>query len=182
MVMRPRWSVPGRALPSRLSVLYVSRSHMPSYPLFLVYHFKNMFRFLLSILVVFLSLTVLSSTFAADPECNPTWELSAGQFLSACSNNSVSKQLAVGLWSWADKDGVKQLVVKIAERVLQFGALFAIGAIVWSGIKYTTSAGDDEQTKSAKNTLIYAIVGLLLLLTAFPLVDIIVRFIYSFGT
>jgi Type IV secretion system pilin len=72
--------------------------------------------------------------------------------------------------------------VKIANRVLSFGALFAIGAIVFSGIKYTTSAGDDEKTKSAKNILIYAIIGLLLLLTAFPLVDIIVKFIYNLGT
>ena len=72
-------------------------------------------------------------------------------------------------------------MVTIANRVLSFGALFAIGAIVWSGIRYTTSAGDDEKTKSAKNILIYAIIGLLLLLTAFPLVDIIVRFIYSLG-
>jgi Type IV secretion system pilin len=79
------------------------------------------------------------------------------------------------------QEGVKELVVNIATRILQFGALFAIGAIVFSGIRYTTSAGDDEKTKSAKNTLIYAIIGLLLLLTAFPLVDMIVNFIYSLG-
>ena len=72
--------------------------------------------------------------------------------------------------------------MKISERILQFGALFAIGAIVFSGIRYTTSAGDDEKLKSAKNTAIYAIIGLILLLTAFPLVDILVNFIYNLGT
>jgi hypothetical protein len=52
---------------------------------------------------------------------------------------------------------------------------------VFSGIRYTISAGDDEKLKSAKNTAIYAIIGLILLLTAFPLVDILVNFIYNLG-
>ena len=53
---------------------------------------------------------------------------------------------------------------------------------MFSGIRYTTSAGDDEKVKSAKNTAVYAIIGLILLLTAFPLVDIIVNFLYDLGT
>jgi hypothetical protein len=48
-------------------------------------------------------------------------------------------------------------VIQIAERALQFGALFAVGALVWSGIKYNTSYGDDERVKSAKTTAIYAV-------------------------
>jgi Type IV secretion system pilin len=63
--------------------------------------------------------------------------------------------------------------------VIAFGSLFAIGAIVFSGIQYTTSYGDDEKVKKAKTTGIYAISGLLLLLLAFPLVDIIINFVYS---
>lgn len=50
---------------------------------------------------------------------------------------------------------------------------------MFSGVKYTTSYGDDEKVKKAKMTGVYAITGLLLLLTAFPLVDIIVNFIYN---
>jgi Type IV secretion system pilin len=63
--------------------------------------------------------------------------------------------------------------------VISFGALFAIGAIVFSGIQYTTSYGDDEKVKKAKMTGIYAVIGLFLLLLAFPLVDILINFIYS---
>ena len=69
---------------------------------------------------------------------------------------------------------MRELIISIAQKVIQFGALFAIGAIVFSGIRYTTSAGDDEKIKSAKNTAVFAIVGLVLLLIAFPLVDIVV--------
>ena len=63
--------------------------------------------------------------------------------------------------------------------MIEFGALFAIGAIVFSGIQYTTSYGEDEKVKKAKMTGIYALIGLFLLLLAFPLVNIIVNFLYS---
>jgi hypothetical protein len=137
-----------------------------------------MSRFFFFIIVSLFSLTVFVPTFAA---CDPISGGSAKDFLSGCAQDSADGNRAVVVPPSGWEEGVKELVVKIATRVLQFGALFAIGAIVWSGIRYTTSAGDDEKTKSAKNVLIYAIIGLLLLLTAFPLVDIIVRFIYSLG-
>jgi uncharacterized membrane protein YjgN (DUF898 family) len=83
-------------------------------------------------------------------------------------------------YAWTDwKEATKILVVKIAKTVLSFGALFAVGAIVFSGIQYNTAYGDDEKVKKAKNTVIYAVIGLLLLLLAFPLVDILVKFVYS---
>jgi hypothetical protein len=50
---------------------------------------------------------------------------------------------------------------------------------VYSGIQYTLSYGDDEKIKKAKMTWIYSAIGLLLLLLAFPLVDILVNFIFS---
>ncbi len=75
--------------------------------------------------------------------------------------------------------GVKDMVVKVAKTVLQFGALFAVGAIVWSGIQYNIAYGDDERIKKAKNTAIYAGIGLFLLLVAFPLIDVVISFIYS---
>ena len=74
---------------------------------------------------------------------------------------------------------IKALIKSVAKTVISFGALFAIGAIVFSGIQYTTSYGDDEKVKKAKTTGVYAIIGLFLLLLAFPLVDILVNFVYG---
>ena len=66
--------------------------------------------------------------------------------------------------------------------MIAFGALFAVGAVVFSGIQYTTSYGDDEKIKKAKNTGVYALIGLILLLVAFPSVDIVINFIYSLAS
>lgn len=104
-------------------------------------------------------------------------ERSAVEFLQDCSgdmNNAISNQ-RVGI-GW-----MQELIISISEKVIIFGALFAIGAIVFSGIQYTTSYGDDEKVKKAKTTGIYALIGLLLLLVSFPLVNTIVSFIYWFA-
>jgi len=76
-------------------------------------------------------------------------------------------------------ESIKRLIVTVSERVIAFGALFAIGAIVYSGVQYTTSYGDDEKIKKAKTTGIYALIGLTILLVAFPMVNIVVEFIYG---
>lgn len=57
--------------------------------------------------------------------------------------------------------------------------LYAIGIlsvimIVFSGFKYVNSRGDAESIKSAKNTLQYAVVGLIVALLAFTIVNFVI--------
>lgn len=54
--------------------------------------------------------------------------------------------------------------------------LFIIGAlavimIIWGGIRYTTSAGNASSVTAAKNTILYAIVGLIIAFLAFAAVN-----------
>jgi hypothetical protein len=56
--------------------------------------------------------------------------------------------------------------------------LFIIGAIavimiIIGGIRYTTSNGDQAQVTSAKNTILYAIVGLVVAIMAFAIVNFV---------
>lgn len=100
----------------------------------------------------------------------------AGSFLKDCWAFTIG--VAPDQWG-GGVTAVKWTVIRVAKNIIRFGALFAIGAIVFSGVQYTSSFGDDEKIKKAKMTGVYALIGLILLLTAFPLVDIIVNFIYS---
>ncbi len=57
--------------------------------------------------------------------------------------------------------------------------LFVIGAIsvimlVVGGIRYTTSAGDSAAVTGAKNTIMYAIVGIVVALLAFAVVNFVI--------
>jgi hypothetical protein len=56
--------------------------------------------------------------------------------------------------------------------------LFIIGAIsvimiVIGGIKYTTSNGDSSAVTSAKNTILYAVIGLVIALMAYAIVNFV---------
>ena len=45
--------------------------------------------------------------------------------------------------------------------------------IIIGGLKYVLSAGDPQQTKKAKDTVLYAIIGLILSLIAFVIVGVV---------
>ena len=56
--------------------------------------------------------------------------------------------------------------------------LWAVGAvcvifIIWGGIRYATSGGDAEKVKKAKNTLLYALIGLAVALLAGVIVSLV---------
>lgn len=45
--------------------------------------------------------------------------------------------------------------------------------IIWGGISYTISSGDSSKITKAKNTLVYAIVGLIIVLLAFTITNFV---------
>ena len=59
--------------------------------------------------------------------------------------------------------------------------LYVIGALsvimlIWGGIRYTTSAGNSNSVTAAKNTILYAIIGLVVALLAFAIVNWVINF------
>ena len=45
--------------------------------------------------------------------------------------------------------------------------------IIYGGIQYTTSAGDSGKVTNAKNTILYAIVGLIVSILAYAIVNFV---------
>lgn len=124
-----------------------------------------------------ISFLLFGTTFASD--CNITSEWNAVEFLTQCSQWEASDN-AIKITSWSSGSAwFKEKLVTIVNGFLRFGALFAVGAIVFAGVQYTTSYGDDEKIKKAKTTWVYALIWLFILLISFPLVDIIVNFVYG---
>ena len=57
-------------------------------------------------------------------------------------------------------------------------ALYIIGAIsvlmlIYGGIRYTISMGDEKAVTAAKNTILYAVVGIIVALMAFAIVNFV---------
>jgi Type IV secretion system pilin len=65
-------------------------------------------------------------------------------------------------------------VIRTAINVLSaIGAVIAIITVIIGGMRYITSGGDSNNVSSAKNTIIYALIGLLIIAFA----QIIVQFV-----
>ena len=86
----------------------------------------------------------------------------------------------------AQGDGVGQVSTDPESLVKKFVNifLFAVGALsvimlIWGGIRYTTSAGDSNKVQAAKNTVLYAIVGLVIAILAYAIVNMVIGKITS---
>ena len=98
--------------------------------------------------------------------------------LQGCAHggNGVSIE---GTGSLNHEDDFRQKVMSFSSGFLRYAALFAVAAIVIAGIIYVTAYGDGEKLKKAKETAIYACVGLLLALVSYSLVNAILAIIYG---
>lgn len=77
------------------------------------------------------------------------------------------------------EDGVATLncIPVIFQSVLNwlitFAGVVALFFIIYAGIKYVRSGGDQEKIKSARETLTYAIIGLVIILLSFGIINLI---------
>lgn len=63
----------------------------------------------------------------------------------------------------------------IVTATLVFVGVVAVFLIILSGIKFITSGGDPKQVEGARNTLTYAIIGLVVVLLSFLIINVIGR-------
>ncbi|QQR52861.1 hypothetical protein IPG36_01940 [bacterium] len=63
-------------------------------------------------------------------------------------------------------DGLSNVILLLMGLI---GGL-ALIALIYGGVQFTLSAGDPGQTKQAKNTILYAVVGIVLAASAYMLV------------
>lgn len=88
--------------------------------------------------------------------------------------------VAIGDSGTPNKEGqFREKIMSFSSGFLKYAALFAVAAIVIAGVMYTTAYGDGERLKKAKDTAIYACVGLLLALVSYSLVNAVLAIIYS---
>lgn len=62
----------------------------------------------------------------------------------------------------------------IINVVIGFVGLVAVVVIILGGISYTTSAGDPGKVKKAKDTILYGIIGLVVAVLAFAIVNFVI--------
>lgn len=73
-----------------------------------------------------------------------------------------------------DDDFVK-MMSNIINAILLVLGIIAVIMIIIGGIRYTTSNGDPGSTKAAKDTILYAVIGLIVAILAYAIVAFVLN-------
>lgn len=65
----------------------------------------------------------------------------------------------------------KNIVTNLINYALFFIGALALIFVIWGGILFVTSGGDAEKTTKARNTLLYAIIGVVVVVLAYAIVN-----------
>lgn len=68
---------------------------------------------------------------------------------------------------------IPAIFLNIVNALLMFAGTFALFLFFMSGFRYMNSGGDSKKIEAARNNLIYAAVGLLIVLFSFSIIKII---------
>jgi len=61
----------------------------------------------------------------------------------------------------------------VVSALLAFAGFFALFLFIFAGFRYMNAAGDPKKLEGARNTLIYGIIGLIIVLFSFFVIGII---------
>jgi len=70
--------------------------------------------------------------------------------------------------------GSNGILTRVINILLTIIGIIAVIVIIVGGIRYTTSYGDAGQVKLARETIVYAVVGLIVAIMAFALVNFVI--------
>lgn len=90
-----------------------------------------------------------------------------------CSSSTYpdSVKAACGCPATTTKDKFSVVIQNILSAVIAISGLVAVVFIIIGGINYMTSAGDPGKVKKAKDTILYALIGLIICALAFAIVN-----------
>ncbi len=71
------------------------------------------------------------------------------------------------------EDSFGNFIKVIVNTLLYVLGAVAVVTIIVSGVRYTTSHGDPKSVQVAKDTMLYAVVGLIVAVTAFAVVNFV---------
>jgi len=75
----------------------------------------------------------------------------------------------------ANEAAFRASVISIIKKILSFMALVAVVLIVLAGIRLVVSQGEEAEKDKAKKTILYVVIGLIVIIIARAMVDIIIN-------
>lgn len=90
--------------------------------------------------------------------------------------------LGYGEYTGLGRDDVRYTVARIINVALGLLGIVAVVLIVYAGFTWMTAGGNEEKIKSAQKTLMAAVIGLVIILSAYAITDFVVKELYTATT
>ena len=75
-----------------------------------------------------------------------------------------------------EEGNIIQTIIFIIKYVLIFAGLLALFAFIWAGFLYITTFLQEENTETAKKVMMYAAIGILIIIFSWVIVDFLTTF------
>lgn len=79
----------------------------------------------------------------------------------------------------AGSNDLMKTINTIISVVLGVLGILAVAYIIYGGFMFTTAAGDAAKTKKARETIMYGVIGLVVALLAFAIVNFVLTSVFS---
>lgn len=74
----------------------------------------------------------------------------------------------------AEQDSAEKIIQNVINVILLVLGMIAVIMIIIGGVRYTTSNGDANAIKGAKDTILYSVVGLIVAILSFAIVNFVI--------
>ena len=71
--------------------------------------------------------------------------------------------------------GPDGIFTQITNTMLYIVGVVSVVMLIWGGLRYVISGGDSKKVTDAKNTILYAIIGLIVAILAYAIVNFILN-------
>lgn len=71
--------------------------------------------------------------------------------------------------------GVNGVFTKITNTILYAVGIVSVVMLIYGGIRYVVSGGDSKKVTDAKNTIMYALIGLIIAILSFAIVNFVIN-------
>ncbi len=80
---------------------------------------------------------------------------------------------AAGQAGLSQNEDIKAIILAVINFILGLVGVIAVLALIIAGITYITSFGDEKKAETAKRTILYVVIGLILIILAGVIVNLV---------
>jgi len=134
----------------------------------LIGNMKERIRIIVASFIAILGIGVILSATALPAHALNIYEGGCGSDVTGSGSGSAKT-----ICGAKDQDKVQDIVKTVINTIIFVLGMIAVIMIVIGGVRYTTSNGDSSSVKAAKDTILYAVVGLVVAILAYAIVNFV---------